>query len=289
MTFIANQLFLLYFNSLVFLFSPSHVLQSIKVRPIAVFTKCHTDSKPSFSINNELRSIHLALQYESSLSPQIMGVTVSTQDQIYDKWRDFVSKCKLANADGNAVPKLYALSLDIKRCFDTLPQDRILQIIRDVLKEDSYVIKKFVKIKKIQERSTRNRFVSMASNGFDCTNFVAFIRKEMESGRIVGRNAVFVDKVFYRTESREQLLSMATKHIKHSIGYDGDRYLLQSTGMYMHMYVSCYLSHLYYIIILRSAKSLSITIWGSAYEEDLVLVLSHAISSVMMLTSLSKI
>lgn len=160
-----------------------------------------------------------------------MGVTVSTQDQIYDKWRDFVSKCKLTDDDGGRVPKLYALSLDIKRCFDTLPQDRILKLIQDILKEESYVIKKFVKIKKIQNRSTRNRFVSMATNGFDCTNFVAFIRKEMENGRIVARNSVFVDKVFYRTESREQLLSMATKHIKHSVGYDGDRYLLQSTGM----------------------------------------------------------
>ena len=142
-----------------------------------------------------------------------------------------MSKCKLTDDDGGRVPKLYALSLDIKRCFDTLPQDRILKLIQDILKEESYVIKKFVKIKKIQNRSTRNRFVSMATNGFDCTNFVAFIRKEMENGRIVARNSVFVDKVFYRTESREQLLSMATKHIKHSVGYDGDRYLLQSTGM----------------------------------------------------------
>ena len=160
-----------------------------------------------------------------------------------------MSKCKLNDDDGGRVPKLYALSLDIKRCFDTLPQDRILKLIQDILKEESYVIKKFVKIKKIQNRSTRNRFVSMATNGFDCTNFVAFIRKEMENGRIVARNSVFVDKVFYRTESREQLLSMATKHIKYSIGYDGDRYLLQSTGMCVYGFMKISASVIIYICV----------------------------------------
>ena len=205
----------------------------IQMRPISVFTKSHTDSKKNFSINNELRSLHLALQYESSLSPQVLGVTVSTQDQIYEKWRDFAVNCK-STPDG-CIPKLYALSLDIKRCFDTLPQDRILRLTEDILKEDSYVIKKFVKIKKIHDFFTRNKFVSIATNGFDCTNFVAFIRKEMESGRIVGRNVVFVDKVFYRAESRDQLLAMATKHIKHSVGYNGDRYFLQSTGIHLNL------------------------------------------------------
>ena len=225
------------------------------MRPIAVFTKSlledHAKSTFFSSINNELRSLHLALQYEYSLSPQVLGVTVSTKDEIYEKWRRFAEVCKSTNntpncglisssidisasnfkSDRQQIPKLYALSLDIKRCFDTLPQDRLIRLTEDLLKEDSYVVKKFVKIKKIQAHATRTKYVSMATNGFDCTNFVAFVRQEMASGRIVARNVVFVDKVFYRAESREKLLALARKHIRCSVGFDGDRYLLQSTGM----------------------------------------------------------
>ena len=203
----------------------------MQIRAIANLTnKSHeqpsTLKNPS-TINNELRPLHLSLCYESFLKPDLLGVGVTRPDQIFEKWLGFVNGCK---SKYKSIPKLYAISLDIKRCFDTLPQDRILQLIPEILREDSYIIKKFVKIKKSQNGCVTKKFVSLATDGFDCTNFVSFIQEQIKRGRLVGQNAVFVDKVFYRCESRESMLSLATKHIKCSIGNASDRYLLQNTG-----------------------------------------------------------
>jgi hypothetical protein len=197
-------------------------------------TKCSntvtssTKKSEPFSINNELKALHLVLCYESFLKPELFGVGVSSQDLIYRKWKSFVENCK---AKHECTPKLYSISLDIKRCFDTLPQDRILNIVRDSLTEDQYTVKKFVKIRMSQNHGVSKKYVSKATEGFDCSNFVSFIRDSLASGRIVGKNCVFVDKVYYRKESRDHLLSLLNKHLKCSIGHVGDRYLLQNTGI----------------------------------------------------------
>lgn len=189
-----------------------------------------TTTKP-VSINNELKALHLVLCYESFLKPDLFGVGASSPGLVYRKWKLFVERCRTEHV---CTPKLYFISLDIKRCFDTLPQDRILNIVRDSLTEDQYTIKKFVKIRMSQNGSISKKYVSKATDGFDCSNFVSFIRDGLASGRITGRNCVFVDKVYYRKESRDTLLSLLTKHLKCSIGHVGDRYLLQNTGTFLH-------------------------------------------------------
>eukprot|EP00111_Clytia_hemisphaerica_P018748 TCONS_00055452-protein len=229
-----------------------------KVRAIANLTKGHVvtpsnvnasaptaalkRNKPS-SINNELRPLHLSLCYESFFKSSLLGVGVTRPDQIFEKWLEFVNNCK---SQYKCIPKLYAISLDIKRCFDTLPQDRILKLISEILKEDSYVIKKFVKIKNSQNGCVTKKFVSLATDGFDCTNFVSFIREQIKCGRLVGQNVVFVDKVFYRCETRDSMLSLVAKHIKCSIGNASDRYLLQNTGIAQGSILATTLNNIHY-------------------------------------------
>lgn len=183
-----------------------------------------------FSINDELKAIHLALQYEVHINSKILGVSVSSSEQIYEKWKAFVAKCKQTHP--TSLPKMFFISLDISRCFDTLPQDQLLELIPNCLQEETYQIRKFVKIKVGHGGSIRKKYVSMATEGTDCTHFVSFIRKSLQCGRIVARNTVFVDKVFYVQETREHLLALLRKHIKCSIGYIGNRFLIQETGYF---------------------------------------------------------
>ena len=105
-----------------------------------------------------------------------------------------------------------------------------MRLVPNLLTEEQYTIRKFVKIKMSQNGAVSKKYVSKATDGFDCSHFVAFVRSGLAEGRIIARNAVFVDKVYYRNESRDQLLSMLEKHVKCSIGHLGDRYLHQSEG-----------------------------------------------------------
>ena len=183
-----------------------------------------------FSINELLQPLHLALNFENkrSAEPTRLGVTVSSTEQIYDKWKAFVDYCK--NSNTSALPPLFFVSLDISRCFDTLPQEQILKLIPGCLKEESYVIKRFVKIKMGHKNGMRKKYVSMATEGTDCSNFVTFICNGLRNGTILAKNTVFVDKVFYKEETRENLLQLLKKHVTCSVGHIGDKYLHQLTG-----------------------------------------------------------
>lgn len=201
-----------------------------------------------FSINDEMKTLHLALQYEIHVNSKLLGVSVSSSEQIYERWRAFVDQCKRTHS--TALPQLFFISLDISRCFDTLPQDQLVKLIPNCLREETYQIRKFVKIKLGHHGCTRKKYVSMATEGTDCTHFVSFVQKGLRSGRIVAKNTVFVDKVYYVQETRDKLLMLLRKHITCSIGYIGDRFLIQETGMcgfqWRLMFVLCCIS--FYVV-----------------------------------------
>lgn len=181
-----------------------------------------------FSINDKLKCLHLVLQHEIFKNPEILGVSVFSSEQIYLKWKAFITHCK-RNHPSN-LPPLFFISLDISRCFDTLPQDQLVELVPRCLHEDTYQIRKFAKVKLSQDGSIRKKYVSIATEGTDCTHFVSFVRKGLAGGRIIARNTVFVDKVYYEEVTRDKLLVLLRQHITCSIGYTGDRFLIQETG-----------------------------------------------------------
>ena len=178
-------------------------------------------------INNQLQNLHCSLQYEIQEKKVLLGSSVSNTNEVYVKWTNLVANIKSLHA---TFPPLYLMSVDISRCFDTLPQEQILKLVPTVLKESSYLIRRFTKVKINQHGFVTKQYCKVATDGTDCDNFIDFIHKGIMNGTVVGRNVVFVDKVYNYVETRDKMLDLLKKHISCSIGKIGNEYIIQDTG-----------------------------------------------------------
>ena len=109
-------------------------------------------------------------------------------------------------------PKLYFVKLDIQACFDTINQDRLLQILESILQDDTYSISRHVSMFVNRERPFR-KFVREARSTEEFVNFPDFAFDLAEQ---LGKS-VFVDQVRMTTERRDQFLKLLKEHVKDNI------------------------------------------------------------------------
>ncbi|XP_047146857.1 telomerase reverse transcriptase isoform X1 [Hydra vulgaris] len=215
-----------------------------KVRPIANMNSSWRgiNLKEKFFINYELENIHLALRYECEQSPQLLGASVCESTKLFMKWKNFRSHIKM-NYQEN--PNFYFAKVDIGRCFDTLPQDHVLDLLSSVLKQKSYLIRKYTRLKYSQNGISK-KISKVATDGMECVTFIDFIRHGLKCGTIVGNGCVFIDNVYTKLAYKTDLISLLKKHVKFSIGKIGNTFLKQENGIPQGSVIAAIINDLHY-------------------------------------------
>src|SRR5690606_26335554 len=120
--------------------------------------------------------------------------------------------------------KLYFVKVDIKSCFDRIPQKKVLKIAKDMISEESYVLGKYIELisANFGSRATNNlpgssitkKFINIAKNEFDCTPFKTFAITKAERKKHV----IFVEKInSYHRKERQVLESLLEEHVEYNI------------------------------------------------------------------------
>lgn len=110
------------------------------------------------------------------------------------------------------LPKLYFVKLDIRGCFDTISQDRLLNILERILSEDVYAVSRHVSLFVHRDRPLRRfrREAQAVQEFVDFPKFAFDLAKQMSG-------TVFVDQVRRSAEKREQVLKLLREHVKENI------------------------------------------------------------------------
>ena len=180
------------------------------------------DKKKLFSLNTKLENLHLALQFEIWKENCILGVSVCDHLDLFQRWKTFADNIKSSSRT-----KLFFASVDIVRCYDTLSQKYLLNVVPSVLKDSSYLVRYFVKMR--FNDSITKVFSKLCTEGVDCENFIDFIDHSMKDGRIRGNNVVFIYQS-QRYVHTEDLLTIFDQHVSHAIGRVRNMFLHQKTG-----------------------------------------------------------
>ncbi|POV94247.1 hypothetical protein PSTT_16953 [Puccinia striiformis] len=98
------------------------------VRPI-VNLKRKSASQTGLSNNSILQNLFTVLSYEKNVSPDRMGYSVLGLDHIYTRFKNFRSRF------GPSLPDLYFVKVDIRACFDSIQQDKVLEVINGLFSE----------------------------------------------------------------------------------------------------------------------------------------------------------
>ncbi|CEQ41347.1 SPOSA6832_03072 [Sporobolomyces salmonicolor] len=111
--------------SLVFLSSPPS-----RTRLMCLSGQYNGQMEVGQPINKILRGVF------DKRKPHLVGALVSNPQEIYAQLKAFKTKLVAANG-GQELPKLYFVKVDVRACYDTIKQAKLLGIVDDVLSEAS--------------------------------------------------------------------------------------------------------------------------------------------------------
>ncbi|NWI95503.1 TERT transcriptase, partial [Pitta sordida] len=96
--------------------------------------------------NTQLKNLFSVLNYERTINTSFIGSSVFGKDDIYKVWKQFVMKV-LKSGDG--IPHFYCVKADVSRAYDTIPHNKLVEVISQILKPEKrtvYCIRRYAVI-----------------------------------------------------------------------------------------------------------------------------------------------
>lgn len=95
------------------------------------------------SVNNVLRDTHAVLKGIKLKEPELLGSSVFDYNDVYQKLRLFLPSVKKAKA---SMPDLFLVVSDVSNAFDSVDQDKLLDVMKTIIVKDEYHLKQYHQI-----------------------------------------------------------------------------------------------------------------------------------------------
>ena len=166
--------------------------------------------------------------------PKQLGSSLFSVEDIFHRLKDF--KHSLPAFSGTHLP-LYFVKVDVKSCFDTIPQDKLLSIIQSVVSKRAYTICRRAEVNPPNKHEYRN------SGTFSNRPTIRYLYEGRAAGHKSDRAlqegsgisskpaAITVDTVSEQVEQRDNLLALLYEHVQRNVVKFGKKYFRQVTGV----------------------------------------------------------
>ena len=126
-------------------FSPLRFIpKTSTVRPITNMRHCPTNRQPinaqkQQSINRKLQNLFEVLKFEKEQNPKSLGATLFGSDDLYQVLRPFAERARTC-LEGKP---LFFVHVDVRHCYESIPHQKLFDIMKEVLQEEEYLIRRF--------------------------------------------------------------------------------------------------------------------------------------------------
>ncbi|KAL7279239.1 hypothetical protein ACG7TL_007079 [Trametes sanguinea] len=198
--------------------------------------------RPGQSINQILQAAFQILTYEKDRQPERLGASVFGPNEVYVKLKTFKDRLLVGNPNAK-LPRLYFVKVDVQACFDTIEQTKLLEILRELLVEDAYMLQRYGKVNKAGDKIQR-KYVKKALPEDDHPHFLTYAA---ELAKVL-RNTVFSDqaKVVYPFSRRKEIIALLEEHITENIVKIKNEYYRQVVGIPQGSVLSALLCSFFY-------------------------------------------
>ena len=202
------------------------------------------------SINSIMAPVHKMLDYERLQNPTAVGSALFSVGELYPKLKAFKDKLCSTN---ERMPPLYFAKVDVKSCFDTIPQRGAIKVMKRLVSEEVYRIARHAQIKISETPSSRNgpytqakparKFVASAHAPLDFRTFDELVEETLASEK---KNTVFVDNVIRTAYKKPKLLELLKDHVQNNVVKIGKKIFRQKEGIPQGSVLSSLLCNCFY-------------------------------------------
>ncbi|TID27305.1 telomerase reverse transcriptase [Venturia nashicola] len=199
------------------------------------------------SINSAIGPAFRVLNYEKSTHQVELGCSLFSVGDIYPKLKEFTSRQTSAGRGGQP---LYLAKVDVQACFDTVPQEHLLQVITALLSSEEYHVENHAKVKPPQVVGQRQEFLNTKA----VLKFDALARpahkpghEGLESHECNERgNVVAVGPLGYQSHNKHGIADLLREHVEYNIVKIGRKYYRQKNGIPQGSVLSSLLCNFFY-------------------------------------------
>jgi telomerase reverse transcriptase len=199
------------------------------------------------AVNEALRPVFEVLKFERERRPALLGASVFGHGDIFAALREFSARVRGQKSESATEPLVFAVAVDVRKCFDTIDRARLLELVEEALREPHYFTQKLsVVYPKLDQVRTRFKFLAGLPGDMPLFFEEAARRAERTD------SAVLSDHVFRQVHSRETLLARLRRHLSDSVVRIQDSFLRQAVGVPQGSVVSAFLACLYLAAVERA-------------------------------------
>lgn len=208
------------------------------------------------SINSILTPAFSILNYEKARRPELLGSALFSVDDMFTRLQAFRSTL---GARGSLATPLYFAKVDVKSCFDTIPQKGLLKLAESMLSANEYHVTRYARAKLLGGNNDETpgfgakpswKFLTKATA--DQTPFD--LEKEIIMETVAGRSrTAYVGGVVQRSQRRKAILDLLHEHVESNIVKLGNRLYRQKEGIPQGSIVSSLLCSYFYAELERTA------------------------------------
>ncbi|WVQ96087.1 hypothetical protein IAU59_003188 [Kwoniella sp. CBS 9459] len=202
-------------------------------------------NKVAMTANQILKGVHQVLTFEKDRHKASLGASLFGTNEIFGPLQSL--KSELIGKYGR-IPRLYLVKMDIKAAFDTIKQNRMIEIVSGMLdKNHDYCLMLYCLLlppaSKASQGSARRLFKSRAT--VDNHLASSFTDHASDIAQPL-RNAVVVDLVRRKQVTRHECLALLKTHIQNNVWQVGKKLYRQKTGIPQGSKISSLLCSFFY-------------------------------------------
>lgn len=202
------------------------------------------------SINSVMAPVFNVLDYERRNRPALVGSALFSVGELYPKLKSYA---RMLQERDTSRKMLYFAKTDARSCFDTIPQQELMRLMKKTMAEDEYRIARHAEIKISDTRTYGDtdsnhskpgrKFISTARAATDFPRFDEVV--ESNSAK-VKKNTVFIDSLVQIAQGRRKMVDLLEDHVERNVIKIGKKFFRQKSGIPQGSVLSSLLCNYFY-------------------------------------------
>ncbi|KAM7147543.1 telomerase reverse transcriptase [Molossus nigricans] len=187
----------------------------------------HRDKKVQH-LTSKVKTLFSVLNYERVRRPDLLGASVLGMDDIYRAWHAFVLRMRAQDP----APQLYFVKVDVMGAYDALPQDRLVEVIANIVKpqEHTYCLRQYAVVQRTARGHIRRSFKRHVSTFTDLQPYMKQFVQELQKTSSL-RDAVVIEQSCSLNEAGSSLFDFFLRLVHNHVIRIGGKFYIQCQGI----------------------------------------------------------
>uniref|UniRef100_A0A8C5ZS42 Telomerase reverse transcriptase n=1 Tax=Marmota marmota marmota TaxID=9994 RepID=A0A8C5ZS42_MARMA len=175
-----------------------------------------------------IKTLFSVLNYERVQRPGLLGASVLGMDDIYRVWRAFVLRVRAQDP----APRLYFVKADVTGAYDTIPQDRLVEVIASIIRppENTYCVRRYAVVQRAAHGRVRKSFRTHVSTLSDLQPYMRQFVEHLQD-RSALKDAVVIEQSCSLNETSTHLFDFFLRFVRSSVVRIGGRCYVRCRGI----------------------------------------------------------